>query len=94
MCMLAEYIPCGAGQHISRVSKMPKGKPAEEPGGWTVQSLLSITGLPESQLTYQEMAAMIQGACTESFCTFTICHYVVRLFPFKMLGPSFMRLGV
>lgn len=94
MCMLAEYIPCGAGEHISKVSKMPKEKPAEGPGGWTVQSLLSIPGLPKRQLTYQETAAMIQGACTESFCIFAICHYVVQLFPFKMLGSSFMRLGV
>lgn len=94
MCMLAEYVPCGAGEQLSRVSKMPKGNPAEGPGRWTVQSLLSITGLPRIQLTYQETTATTQGACAESFCIFAMCHHVVQSFPFKTLGPSLTRLGV
>lgn len=86
--MLAECIPCGAGEQTSRVSKMPKENPAEGLGEWTVQSLLSITELPETQLGYQEMTARTQWACVESFFIFALWHNIVQLFLFKMLGPS------
>ncbi|KQL61086.1 hypothetical protein AAES_01761 [Amazona aestiva] len=52
-------------EQISRVSKMPKGNSAKGIAGWTVQSLLSITKLPETQLAYQEMTARMQSACVE-----------------------------
>lgn len=70
MCILAESVPCGAREQISRVPKMPSANPANGVMGRIVQGLLSIPELPKTVLVYQEFGTRLQGASEESFFNF------------------------